>query len=132
MFTGRQGHGVADYLKVANDQTLLIVLIEDIAAVGLLDDILKVDHIDVFFVAPSDLASSMGHIDDNSHPDVLSTIDSALEKIVAAGRTAGTLATSDNVEHYTRLGVRCVMTGINPWIETGAKDFQARAAAGAK
>jgi len=132
MFTGRQGYGVSDYLKVANDHTLLIVLIEDIASVGQLDDILKVDHIDVFFVAPSDLASSMGHIGNNSHPDVLSTIDSALQKIVEAGRTAGTLATSENVEHYAKLGVRCFMTGINPWIEAGAKDFMARAAAGAK
>jgi 4-hydroxy-2-oxoheptanedioate aldolase len=132
MFGGRQGYGVSDYFHTANDQTLLIVLIEDIAAVAQLDDILKVDHIDVFFVAPSDLATSMGHIGDNSHPDVLSTIDNALKQIVAAGRTAGTLATSGNVEHYASIGTRCFMTGINPWIETGAKDFQARAAAGAK
>ena len=44
----------------------------------------------------------------------------------------GTLATSENVEHYASIGTRCFMTGINPWIEAGAKDFQARAAAGAK
>ena len=52
MFTSRQGFGVGDYLHTANDQSLLIVLIEDIAAVRNLDEILKVDHIDVFFVAP--------------------------------------------------------------------------------
>ncbi len=132
MFSGRQGYGVPDYFTTANDHTLLIVLIEDIAAIGQLDDILKVDHIDVFFVAPSDLATSMGHIGDNTHPDVLSTIDKALQQIVAAGRTAGTLATSGNVEHYASLGVRCFMTGINPWVEAGAKDFQARAAAGVR
>ena len=37
MFTSRQGFGVGDYLQRANDQSLLIVLIEDIAAVGQLD-----------------------------------------------------------------------------------------------
>src|SRR5215211_3117949 len=93
MFTSRQGYGVENYLKVANDHTLLIVLIEDIAAVNNLDEILSVDHIDVFFVAPSDLATSMGHIGNNAHPDVLSTIDNAIKKIVAAGKVAGTLAT---------------------------------------
>src|SRR3989475_11022993 len=62
MFTSRQGFGVGDYLKTANDQSLLIVLIEDIAAVGNLDEILKGDHIDVFFVAPNDLATSIGQI----------------------------------------------------------------------
>jgi 4-hydroxy-2-oxoheptanedioate aldolase len=132
MFTSRQGYGVADYLKVANDNTLLIVLIEDIVAVRNLDEILSVDHIDVFFVAPSDLASSMGHIGNAGHPEVQETIDGAIKKIVAAGKTAGTLATSGNVEHYAKLGVRCFMTGVQPWIEAGAKDFMARAAASAK
>jgi 2-keto-3-deoxy-L-rhamnonate aldolase RhmA len=62
MFTSRQGFGVEDYLKTANDQSALMILIEDIAAVKGLDEIVKVDHIDVFFVAPGDLAASMGHI----------------------------------------------------------------------
>jgi 4-hydroxy-2-oxoheptanedioate aldolase len=132
MFTSRQGYGVPDYLQVANDQTLLIVLIEDIAAVNNLDEILSVDNIDVFFVAPSDLASSMGHIGNAGHPEVQETIDGAIKKIVAAGRTAGTLVTNSNVERYTKLGVRCVMTGVLPWIDAGAKEFMAKAAAGAK
>jgi len=130
MFTSRQGYGVADYLKVANDNTLLIVLIEDIVAVNNLDEILTVDHIDVFFVAPSDLASSMGHIGDAGHKDVQDTIDGAIKKIVAAGKTAGTLAGDSNVEHYAKLGVKCFMTGIQPWIEAGAKDYMAKAAGG--
>src|ERR1043166_3531913 len=87
MFTSRQGFGVGDYFKTANDQSLLIVLIEDIAAVRNLDEILKVDHIDVFFVAPNDLATSMGHIGDMGHKDVQQTIDSAIASIVRAGRT---------------------------------------------
>jgi 2-keto-3-deoxy-L-rhamnonate aldolase RhmA len=132
MFTSRQGYGVPDYLQVANDHTLLIVLIEDIAAVNNLDEILSVDHIDVFFVAPSDLASSMGHIGNAGHPEVQETIDGAIKKIVAAGRTAGTLVTNANVERYTKLGVRCVMTGVLPWIDAGAKELMAKAAAGAK
>src|SRR5262245_34694492 len=63
MYTSRQDFGVGDYLKVANDQSLLIVLIENIAAVRQLDEIIKVDHIDIFFVAPSDLTTSISHID---------------------------------------------------------------------
>jgi 4-hydroxy-2-oxoheptanedioate aldolase len=132
MFTSRQGYGVADYLKVANDTTLLIVLIEDIAAVHNLDEILTVDHIDVFFVAPSDLAQSMGHIGNAGHKDVQDTIDGAIKKIVAAGKTAGTLAVDSNVEHYAQLGVRCFMTGIQPWIESGAKNYMSKAIAAAK
>ena len=62
MATSRQGYGVNDYFLKANDESLLIVLIEDIIAVENLDEILKVEHIDVFFVAPNDLASTMGYI----------------------------------------------------------------------
>jgi len=132
MFTSRQGFGVGDYLQVANDQTVLIVLLEDIVAIRNLDEILKVDHVDVFFVAPSDLATSMGHIGNMGHPDVQQTIDAALTTIVRAGRVAGTLVNNDNAERYTRLGVRAVMTSFFPWIQAGARDLMDRAAAGAR
>jgi 4-hydroxy-2-oxoheptanedioate aldolase len=132
MFTSRQGFGVSDYFKIANAQSLLIVLIEDIAAVRNLDDVVKVDQVDVFFVAPSDLATSMGHIGNAGHPDVQQTIDGAIKKVVQAGRVAGTLVSSANVERYTRLGVRVVMTGFFPWIQAGAQELVERAATGAK
>src|SRR4029077_4980497 len=121
MVTSRQGFGVDDYFKTAHDQSMLMVLIEDIAAVHRLDEIVKVDHIDVFFVAPSDLATSMGHIGDMGHAEVQQTIDGAIAKIVKAGRNAGTLVNSANVERYTKLGVRCIMTSFFPWIQAGAK-----------
>ncbi len=132
MFTSRQGFGVDDYFKAANDQSLLIVLIEDIVAVGNLDAILKVDHIDVFFVAPSDLATSMGHIGNVGQGDVQKTIDGALTRIVEAGRTAGMLVNTANVERYTRMGVRALMTSFFPWIQAGVKELGDGAAAGAR
>jgi 4-hydroxy-2-oxoheptanedioate aldolase len=130
MFTSRQGYGVPDYFKRANDETLLVILIEDIAAVRSLDSILKVDNIDVFFVAPSDLATSMGHIGDFGHPEVQKVLDGALTKIVRSGRTAGALTGNDGVERLANLGVRFFMTGINPWIEAGVKQFAQNAAKG--
>ena len=131
MYTSRQGYGVDNYFEVANSQTLVIVLIEDIVAVNNLDEILTVDHIDVFFVAPSDLATSMGLIGNLTHPDVQNTIDSALARIQAAGRTAGTLTTDATVEKYVKAGVRFLMTGVGGWITSGAAAFK-ETAAGAK
>ena len=123
MFGGRQSFGVPDYLQRANDQTLIVVLIEEIEAVDNLADILTVDNIDVFFVAPADLAQTMGHIGNHTHPDVQATIDKALAQIVAAGRTAGTLATDDNVARYRDAGVRFFLTGWPNWVAQGAKGF---------
>ncbi len=132
MFTSRQGFGVDNYLGTANDQSLLIVLIEDIAAVRNLDEILKVDHIDVFFVAPNDLATSMGKIGQMGNPEVQQMIDRALVRIVEFGRTAGMLVNVDNVERYTRMGVRALMTSFFPWVQSSARDLIDRAQKGAK
>jgi 4-hydroxy-2-oxoheptanedioate aldolase len=123
MFGGRQSFGVANYFQQANDQTMLIVLIEEIDAVHNLADILTVDNIDVFFVAPSDLAQTMGHIGNHTHPEVQAVIDKALAQIIAAGRTAGTLVNDDNVERYLDAGVRFLMTGWTNWVAQGARAY---------
>src|SRR5207245_10690112 len=115
-----------------NDKRLLLVSHEVIAAMPRMYEILKLDHIDVFFLAPSDLATSMGHIGNVGHPDVQRTIDGALTKIVQAGRVAGTLVSAANVERYTRMGVRVVFTVVFPWIQAGVKDVIERAASGAR
>ena len=119
-FTSRQGFGVDDYHEKANSETLLVVLIEDIVAVNNLSEILEVDDIDVFFVAPGDLAQTMGHLGGPTHPDVVQTVDLALKKIVDSGRTAGTLVNDSNFEAYIDKGVRFVMTGWQQWVLAGS------------
>jgi 2-keto-3-deoxy-L-rhamnonate aldolase RhmA len=123
MYTSRQGYGVEDYYIMANNVTLLIVLIEDIAAVRNLNEILTVDHIDVFFVAPVDLAASMGYIGDIQNPEVQNTVDNALASISAAGRTAGTIVSNDTVAKYAAAGVRFFLTAIGGWLATAAAEF---------
>lgn len=129
MFGGRRSFGVPDYFTRANEETLVVVLIEEIEAIRNLAEILAVDHIDVFFVAPSDLAQTMGHTGNHGHPEVQEAIDRALGQIVRAGRTAGTLVTDDNVGRYLDLGVRFVFTSWNAWVARGLREFQGRVAA---
>ncbi|PKB67586.1 MAG: hypothetical protein BZY81_04310 [SAR202 cluster bacterium Io17-Chloro-G4] len=123
MFGGRQSFGVPDYFHKANDQTMVIVLLEEVEALKNLDDILKVDGIDVFFVAPSDLAQTMGHIGDAGHPEVQAAIDDAISRIVGGGRTAGTLVNDDNIDGYIGKGARFLMTSWNGWVAKGAAEF---------
>ena len=126
LFTSRQGYGVKDYLLKANDETSLIVLIEDILAWENLNEILSVDGIDCFYVAHSDFAASMGHINNINHPDVKSKINDSLNRIISSGKIAGTLANNENVEQFIEMGVRLVSVGIGDWLEEGAKKFQDR------
>ena len=129
LFTSRQGYGTRDFLERANEETLLVALIEDIKAWENLDAILEVDGLDVLFVAPSDFAASMGLIGQVSHPDVQAKIDDALTRIVDADRHAGTLAFDKTVEKYAAMGVRFFYTDTGPWIAAGARNFMAKAKA---
>ena len=123
MFGGRQSYGVTDYFHQANEQTMVIVLLEEAEALQNLEDILKVDYIDVFFVAPSDLAQTMGHIGNPGHPEVQQAIDQAIDRIVSSGRTAGTLVNDDNAAAYVEKGVRFLLTSYNGWLSRSATEF---------
>ncbi|HLZ09694.1 MAG TPA: aldolase/citrate lyase family protein [Chloroflexota bacterium] len=126
MYGSRRSYGVNDYHRKANEETLVVILIEEVEAIRNLAEILTVDQIDVFFVAPSDLAQTMGFTGQPNHPDVLAVIDAAIRQIVAAGRTAGALATDDNFEHYFEVGARFFMTSWNAWAGKGAATFRER------
>jgi 4-hydroxy-2-oxoheptanedioate aldolase len=122
-YTSRQGIDVDDYFTTANDETMTIILIEDIVAINNLDEILNVDHIDVFFVARTDLAQSMGFVGQPAHPEVDAIVDQAIEQIVAAGRVPGTIVTSATVAEYVEKGVRFLNVNYTPWLMSGAEGF---------
>ena len=123
-FSGRQSHGVDDFIGQANDQSLLVVMIEDVIAVDNLDAILAVDDIDVFFVAPGDLGQSMGN-PSMSDPRVLKVVDETLGRIVAAGKVAGGVGGAARAKQYVEMGVRFIGTNWNPWLAAGVEEFQA-------
>lgn len=129
MFSGRRAYGDAHFFAQANDEILLVVLIEEIRAVEQLAEILTVDHIDVFFVAPSDLAQTMGYVGQPYHPAVQQVVEGALRQIVAAGRTAGALSADTTLARDIDLGARFFLTSYDPWIKAGAQAYQAQLAA---
>jgi 4-hydroxy-2-oxoheptanedioate aldolase len=97
-------------------------------AVENLAEILSVDHIDVFFVAPSDLAQTLGYTGQPGHPAVQGVVDRAIEQIVAAGRTAGALATTETMAHYHGLGARFFLVSWLAWLAEGARRCVGRSA----
>lgn len=128
-YTSRQGLGVDNYFAKANDETMAIILIEDMVGIENLDEILTVDNIDVFYVPPGDLAQSMGYPGQPSHPEVLETIDRAIAKIVNANKVAGALVNDSTVESYISKGVRFVTTRWNEWAISGAHAYLAKVTA---
>jgi 2-keto-3-deoxy-L-rhamnonate aldolase RhmA len=62
------------YIARADDEVAALVMIESAEAVACLDDLLQTPGLDGVMVGPADLAVSMGHLDDFSHPDIRATI----------------------------------------------------------
>jgi len=117
-------HGtLADFVKAANEATLIAVQLEDREAIENIDELLAVDGIDVFFIGPSDLSQSMGHPGDPKAPRVAKAIDDTLAKIVAAGRTPGMPATAEAVQAALSKGVRYIYTHLPVVMGAGAKAY---------
>jgi 2-keto-3-deoxy-L-rhamnonate aldolase RhmA len=117
-------HGsMADYVRAANEATLIAAQIEDEAALANLDAILAVQGIDVFFIGPSDLSQSMGHPGDPRAAPVAEAIDAALQRIRAAGRTAGMPSGVENVSEVLGKGVRYVYTHVPRLLAAAARSY---------
>jgi 2-keto-3-deoxy-L-rhamnonate aldolase RhmA len=119
------GEKMADYTRRANDETMVVVMLEEVEALKNLDDILKVEHVDVFFVAPGDLAQSMGVPGRMDDPQVQLAIDDAVARIRAAGRAPGMLATPATVRRYLDRGARFLYVSLASVLDPGAKDYLA-------
>ncbi len=85
-----QGYGFdfQRYVRGANDETVVVVQCEHIAAVEAIDAIVAVDGVDAVFVGPYDLSGSMGRLGDVEHPDVLAAIARVADSCRKAARRA--------------------------------------------
>ena len=117
------GGSMGGFVEEANRRTLVCVQLEDEAALPNVDEILRVEGIDVFFVGPSDLSQSMGHPGNPKEPRVARAIEDTLAKIVAAGKTPGMPATADAVQGVLAKGVRYIYTHLPVVLATGAKAY---------
>jgi len=85
------GQNSMDYLNDANDEIVVIIAVETGEAVANLDDILAVEGLDGIFIGPMDLATSMGHFGDPSHPEVQDAIKVIEQKTLKSGKYLGTI-----------------------------------------
>ena len=90
-----QKNGSIEYYK-SSDDIVIISLIEHIDAINNIEDITKVRGINVFFIAPMDLAASMGHVGDRDHLEVKEAIARAEACIKKSHGTLGGLCLSAN------------------------------------
>jgi 4-hydroxy-2-oxoheptanedioate aldolase len=104
-------------------QKAVIVQIETANAIQELDGFLAIGGVDAYFLGPVDLAKSLGHGGDYRHPEVMSVLDGAIGRIVAAGRKAAMLVTAADAAAWRAKGVTLLYNHLNEYATLGAKAF---------
>lgn len=112
---------VQDYMAKAEAELCLIVQIETAEAVAAIEDIAAVDGVDALFIGPADLAASLGHPGNQTHPEVQSAIEAAIKRIVATGKPAGILTVDqDFARKCIGWGSRVTAVGVDLWLLSAA------------
>ena len=105
-------NAIPDYLHAANAEVCVLVQVESVTALKNLDAIARVEGVDAVFIGPSDLAATMGHLGNPTHPEVLAAIEDAIHRIKLAGKPFGILTFDDPlIQHYSELGCRFIAVG---------------------
>lgn len=99
---------VAQYLREANEETFIVIQIEDPAALEHVEEIISVEGVDVVMIGPGDYSSLSGFPGQTDHPQMVK----AIERMAAAADRAGkhwgvpTWSSPDEAFRFLELGAK--------------------------
>lgn len=96
---------VPSYTQTAEQEICLLLQIETREALDRLEAIAGVDGVDGVFIGPADLAASLGYPGQPGHPEVVSAIENAIERLKAVGKPSGILTPDE------KFAARCIAQG---------------------
>ena len=115
---------LGDYVKEANQETMVIIQVETMQAVDNLKEILSVPGTDVVFIGPTDLSSAMGYPGQTTHPEVQKMITYLVKEIRAAGKAAGTVAYNlDTLRTCKERGFQYIAYNIAPMLAKSGREY---------
>jgi 2-keto-3-deoxy-L-rhamnonate aldolase RhmA len=108
------GQCFAEHVAEADDNVLVLPNLETIEAASNLDQILEVPGTDVYFFGPADFSASAGHAGHWEGPGVAAALLAMKDRIRAAGKHCGIIATSVEDLHRRReQGFRMIGIGVD-------------------
>lgn len=116
-----RGADMADYIRTAHEELLVIGQIESAKAVANIDEIAAVEGLDLLYIGPNDLSGSLGHFREFEHPDVAKAIERAFAGIRRAGKPAGIVPYGPHTTaDLFRAGYAMIATGTDLALMRGA------------
>ena len=109
-----------DYFRKANE-ILIIIQLEGKEAILDIDNILKVEGIDIIFIGPYDLSQSLGVPGQVSHPLVIEAMNDIVKRACSLGIVVGTFTdTLQSAEMWKKAGVQYISYSVDVGIFTSA------------
>lgn len=110
----RWGLSARDYQDRADDEVLSIATIEHVAALETITDVVATPGLDLAFIGPGDLATSMGHRGRADHPEV-QAVAGRLEEAIRGSRVVlgGVAPTPDQANAMIARGYRALVVGFD-------------------
>lgn len=103
---------LTEYFGLANRRNLVAVQCEDIACLPQVDAIAAVEGVDMLFVGPYDLSSTMGTPGKVDYESIKEMVDSVLAAVKRHGKLAGIFTkNADEAKFYAELGFQLVIVG---------------------
>jgi 4-hydroxy-2-oxoheptanedioate aldolase len=114
----------ADWVRHANETTLVLPQIETREAMEALPDLVKVPGVDGFIIGPRDLSMAMGFPDGPAHAEVEQAIDRITRTVLDAGLLVGTVApTAERAKALLAKGHRILLHSVNGLLKAGAEAY---------
>jgi 2-keto-3-deoxy-L-rhamnonate aldolase RhmA len=108
----RWGWELEHYVNVADEETLVIPMIETVQAAEDIVDILAVPGLEAIFIGTADLSQSRGHRGQLEGPGVAEDIARVVELAKKNGIASGIIARgADDIEQRARQGFRMIALG---------------------
>jgi 2-keto-3-deoxy-L-rhamnonate aldolase RhmA/quercetin dioxygenase-like cupin family protein len=108
------GQCFPEHIATANEDVLVVPLIESVEGVRNLPAMLQEPGAEVFFFGPADLSATAGHAGQWEGPGVAESIRDAVRKIRASGKNAGVIASgTDNLKQRADEGFRMIGLGLD-------------------
>jgi len=118
------GVRLTEYVRVSNQETLVVVQIETLEALSNVKEIADVDMVDVVFLGPTDLSAALGFPGQATHPDVMASIEEAGKTILKSGKSVGTIARDrEAYAHWRSLGFQYLATGLTSFIADAGQAY---------
>ncbi|MBM4420054.1 MAG: hypothetical protein FJ034_00405 [Chloroflexi bacterium] len=114
-------YGGNDYVERANDEMLLVVMIESAAGVANAQDILSVPGIDAYFIGPSDLCASLGLAQtwEPEYPEFWAALGKVQDAARGTGVAPGIHSNGARAKRMVDLGYRFIALGYDSSYLTG-------------